>query len=778
MHELLNDFKVQARVTKRRQRRRRAWAFGKTIIFLACIALSYQFNVVRLFKGFVNDGVVAEVDLAVPAGAQISAGGNFSIESAEQMRDPVFLFHDTASKSSDNKFEIQFEKSSSAIAQSQGVFYVSDKMMGSSVRLMTSLPALPQDFALMGASSVEDRVAIAGDQGGELFEQKISTDPAVNANDGWDELVIGRKTVGDAAIEAKDNQTAKLFGSSSAVILAAENRKEIGREFVVKSLFTRDLSSMLREAGVDERSVGLAAEAAARLLNIRQMQPGYLAAFRQDSQKDDDTPRRIVQLSLFDTKGLIGSLGLGENMVYSVIEDPWKKEWLASYAKDSSQSPSGKRFRIMDGIYSAGLRNDIPPNVISETIMQMARAYNIGQFIQSDDNFSIIYSNTAREPGRNDGHVLYASVTHNDETLSCYVLKPSVDGDFTCMTDKDTVTERLGPSGFVVPVNGVFRSGFGPRVHPILGGVRLHEGVDWAAAPGTPVKAAFDGTVEFAGVKGGYGNFIKISHPNGLATGYAHLSGLAKEIQVGKIVRSGDVIGYVGSTGLSTGPHLHFELYVGGRAVDPLNFSNDTAHEGTDAEVDRLIQRIIKVESGGSATAKNPLSSATGLGQFIDETWLRMIRSYRPDIANSMDRDDVLSLRFDPSLSREMVYNLATENEADIRRSGHAATAGNLYLAHFLGSAGAVAVLNAAPDQAIESVVGNSVVAANPFLYGKSTSWIIDWAETKMTGRNSIGYETQARLPEAVRIKNSRFKSYSKAIDDMLTAINQRQPSS
>jgi murein DD-endopeptidase MepM/ murein hydrolase activator NlpD len=778
MHELLTDFKVQVRATKKRKQKRRAAAFAKAFIFFACVALSFQFNLARFFGDFANDGAVTEATLAVPASGQISSGGSFSIEPAEQMRDPVFLFRDAVSKSTKNKFEIQFEKSSSAVAQSKGVFYVNDKMMGSSVRLMTALPALPQDFALMGASSVEDRVAIAGYQGGELFAREMPNDPLINTNAGWDGLAVGLQSDAELTAKAKDNQTAALFGSSSATILATENRKEIGREFVIKALFTRDLDSMLREAGVDETSVGLVAEAVARLLNIRQMQPEYLVAFRLDSQKNGGASRAIVQLSLFDTNGLVGSLGLSESSVYSVIEDPWKEEWLTSYSKDSSQSSLSQRFRIMDGIYSAGLRNDIPPHVISETIMQMARAYNIGQFIQSDDQFSIIYSDTTREPGRNDGHVLYASVTHNGETLSCYVLKPSIDGDFTCMTDKDTVTERLGPNGFVVPVNGVLRSGFGPRVHPILGSVRVHEGVDWAAAPGTPVKAAFDGTIEFAGVKGGYGNFIKIGHSNGLGTGYAHLSGFAKEIQVGEIVRSGDVIGFVGSTGFSTGPHLHFELYVAGRAVDPLNFSNDTAQDGQVAEVDKLIQRIIKVESGGSATAKNSLSSATGLGQFIDSTWLRMIRAYRPDIANSMNREDVLSLRFDPSLSREMVYNLATENEADIRKSGHIGTAGNLYLAHFLGSAGAVAVLSAAPDQAIESVVGNGVVAANPFLYGKSTSWTVNWAAKKMNGRDSTRYETQARLPEATRIKNSRFRNYSKAIDDMLTAIKEQRQGS
>jgi murein DD-endopeptidase MepM/ murein hydrolase activator NlpD len=777
MHELLSDFKIQARAMQKRRQRRRFVALSKILICLACIILSYQFNVIRLVTHLNDESEIADAGFAVPNGEQISFGGNFAIDTAEQMRDPVFLFRDVAGKQSKNKFEIRFQKASTAVAQTDGVFYVSDRMMGSSVRLMTALPALPQDFALMGTTSVDERILAAGGLADEIVERGTATDFTMQGGAGWDELVGGGGSDASLANTFKV-ETASKFGSSSVFVLLSTARKEVSREFVVKTLFVRDLAGMLVETGVAELSAKAAADAAAKLLNIRTMQSGYLVALRLEGDTVNGEPRRIVQLSLFDTRGLIGSLGLSEDDTYSAVEDPWKKEWLASYTKDSTLNPTERRYRIMDGIYSAGLRNDIPPHIISETIMQMARAYNIGQFIQSSDKFSIIYSETARQFDSNDGHVLYASVTHNDETLSCYVLKPSVGGDFTCMTDKDTVTERLGPSGFVTPVNGVLRSGFGPRVHPILGGVRLHEGVDWAAPPGTPVVAAFEGTIQSAAVNRGYGNFIKIAHPNGLATGYAHLSEFAKDVRVGKVVRAGEVIGFVGSTGQSTGPHLHFELYVDGRPVDPLNFSTETALDTPPGEVDKLVQRIINVESGGSTNAKNPLSSATGLGQFIDETWLRMIRSYRPDIANSMNRDDLLSLRFDPSLSREMVYNLANENEADIRRAGHAATAGNLYLAHFLGSAGAVTVMNAAPDEAIEAVVGNDVVSANPFLHGKSTSWIINWAARKMTGRNSIGFDRQARLPEAARIKNSRFKNYSEAIDKMLASITQSRQGS
>jgi murein DD-endopeptidase MepM/ murein hydrolase activator NlpD len=114
-------------------------------------------------------------------------------------------------------------------------------------------------------------------------------------------------------------------------------------------------------------------------------------------------------------------------------------------------------------------------------------------------------------------------------------------------------------------------SGFGPRFHPLLNEKRMHTGVDWASAPGTPVLAAGNGTIEEVGRKGHYGNYIRIRHANGYHTAYGHLSRFAEGAAVGVKVRQGQVIAFVGSTGLSSGPHLHFEVLVNKQFVDPLS---------------------------------------------------------------------------------------------------------------------------------------------------------------------------------------------------------------
>ncbi len=120
------------------------------------------------------------------------------------------------------------------------------------------------------------------------------------------------------------------------------------------------------------------------------------------------------------------------------------------------------------------------------------------------------------------------------------------------------------------PVPGRVDSFFGPRVHPIYGTVKMHNGVDMDGAKGQPIVAFASGRVIFSGVKGGYGNAVMIDHGGGMVTLYAHQSKLA--VKVGQRVEGGQVIGYVGSTGLSTGPHLHFEVRIDGRPVDPMTY--------------------------------------------------------------------------------------------------------------------------------------------------------------------------------------------------------------
>ena len=164
--------------------------------------------------------------------------------------------------------------------------------------------------------------------------------------------------------------------------------------------------------------------------------------------------------------------------------------------------------------------------------------------------------------------MLFASLTTGGETRRYYRFQSADDGlvDFYDETGKSA-------KKFLVRkplADGIMRSGFGNRHHPLLRYTKMHTGVDWAAPMGTPIYASGNGAIDKLGWEGGYGRYIRIRHANGYQTAYGHMSAFARNMAEGKRVRQGQVIGYVGSTGLSTGAHLHYEIMVNGRPVDPM----------------------------------------------------------------------------------------------------------------------------------------------------------------------------------------------------------------
>jgi len=144
-----------------------------------------------------------------------------------------------------------------------------------------------------------------------------------------------------------------------------------------------------------------------------------------------------------------------------------------------------------------------------------------------------------------------------------------------------------------------------------------------------------------------------------------------------------------------------------------------------------LVDSIIGVESGGDPNARNPNSSASGPGQFIDSTWLSTIRAHRPDLASQSD-DALLALKTDPQLSAEMTGAYAQDNQAILSKAGVPVTPGSTYLAHFAGQQGAVKVLQADPNASVSDILGSKVVAANPFLQGMTAQGLQAWAAKKM----------------------------------------------
>jgi murein DD-endopeptidase MepM/ murein hydrolase activator NlpD len=222
--------------------------------------------------------------------------------------------------------------------------------------------------------------------------------------------------------------------------------------------------------------------------------------------------------------------------------------------------------RLYQSVYETALRNSVPRPVIDDLVRIYSYDVDFQRRAQPGDSFEVLYSGE-EEPGASND-VLFAALTVGGETKKFYRYQ----------SPDDSVVDYYDETGksakkFLVrkPVGaGIMRSGFGFRRHPILGYSKMHTGVDWASPYGTPIFASGNGTVEKVGWEGGYGKYVRVKHNNGYETAYGHMSAFARGIEPGKKVRQGQVIGFVGSTGLSTGAHVHYEIVVNGRFVDPM----------------------------------------------------------------------------------------------------------------------------------------------------------------------------------------------------------------
>jgi len=248
-----------------------------------------------------------------------------------------------------------------------------------------------------------------------------------------------------------------------------------------------------------------------------------------------------------------------------------------------------KEYIIKDSLYSDGIKNGVPANILTKLIKLYSFDLDFQRDIRINTKVSVSFETIIIE-GRKEiffGDIVYSIIKINKNILEYYKFK--TDDDYIDYFNKKG--ENVKKSILKTPLDGArLSSGFGIRKHPILGYNKMHKGVDFAAPKGTPIYAGGNGIVEFAGYNGGYGKFIKIRHNNEYKTAYAHLSGFKKGIGKGVRVNQGDVIGYVGSTGRSTGPHLHYEIIFQNKQINPLKLKLPSGKKLKGKELDRFRQ--------------------------------------------------------------------------------------------------------------------------------------------------------------------------------------------
>ncbi|MBY3347987.1 peptidoglycan DD-metalloendopeptidase family protein [Rhizobium laguerreae] len=643
-----------------------------------------------------------------------------------------------------------------------------------SQKLMTAIPSSPEDFAFFQA------------QRNPAVEAVPTAEPAAEADDGdaqQDDSVLqnavpqvganaqsngGWSNIDDAGLEGSDASYRKTeIADNTSTIALIANQFRVPRKVddVHRVVNETPAGDFLKANGVDLVEADAISTKYNEATGNDRLHAGAVVALRYLSEIGEDRHRRkLVQIAFYEASSFQVAFAADDTGALVNAADPWVDTDLLKTLDGTDDTIGGQRFRLLDGIYSVGLRNSIASAIVGETIMYLSRGHDLGGFAATGDTLTLVYSNDGRATPAGQNRIFYAGIEGKNVAIHCFVFLPSNGKELACFETGDRSGTVDVATGMVMPVAGAVSSTFGPRRHPVLGKILMHEGVDWAAPIGTPVRAAYAGRVTFSGENGSFGNFIQIDQNNGRAEGYAHLNGMAPGIEVGKMVAAGDVIGFVGTTGQSTGPHLHFEVYENGKPVDPMRTVTAANDRGSQA-VDGLVDRIIRIESGGAADIKNPFSTATGLGQFIESTWITMMKTYRPDLTQSLDRDALLALRTDPTLSREMIANLARENKADLEAAGQTATAGRLYLAHFLGPQGAISVLSSDDNMSLETLLGAPVVRANPFLSGKDVAFVKGWADQLMRSKASQSGTADAPKQQEA---SPEFLSFKAAIESVL----------
>ena len=272
--------------------------------------------------------------------------------------------------------------------------------------------------------------------------------------------------------------------------------------------------------------------------------------------------------------------------------------------------------RIGSSLYRSARAAGAPAKAVEAYIRAVATQTEIDR-LGADDRFDIILEHRRAATGETEsGKLLYAGLSR-DRGKDLQLMQWGQDGR-TQWFEASGVGKTSGL--LQRPVPGSVSSNFGMRRHPILGYSRMHKGMDFRAGYGTPILAASDGRVTGAGWHGGYGKQVRISHGGGLSTSYSHMSRFT--VSPGTQVRRGQVIGYVGSTGLSTGPHLHYEMYRNGAAINPASVKFTTRAQLAGGDLARFrstLRNLLSVPTGGNraapvrqAKAEAPAKTANG----------------------------------------------------------------------------------------------------------------------------------------------------------------------
>ena len=397
---------------------------------------------------------------------------------------------------------------------------------------------------------------------GPSFETVMAPAPAPMSDAHWEEA----RTLGFAPL-AYGGDTGRRMAATAAVEPLTETPERPRIDLVATMGRGDTLADVLRRSGVARAEADQVAAMIGGVIPLDEVKAGTALNVTLGRRASRDVPRPLDALAFrarFDLKLAVtrvdGALAL-QRIDIKVDDTPLRIQGA-----------------VGSSLYRAARAAGAPAKSVEAFLRALGTHVNVGS-LRADDRFDIIVEHRRAETGETEtGQLLYAGLDRA-KGKDVQLMQWTVGGKSQWFEASGVGKE----SGMLQrPVPGKVTSNFGSRRHPILGYTRMHKGLDFRAGHGTPILAASDGKVTRAGWAGGYGRQVRIDHGGGLATSYSHMSRISAK--PGAHVKKGQVIGYVGSTGLSTGPHLHYEMYRNGKAVNPasVKFTSRAQLSGSD----------------------------------------------------------------------------------------------------------------------------------------------------------------------------------------------------
>ena len=349
-----------------------------------------------------------------------------------------------------------------------------------------------------------------------------------------------------------------------------ENEKQEGGKIIITVKKNDTFSKIIDPFFPNNRIKNSIIKELNKVYNFRTLSIGQKIYFYKD--EENNTNKIVLPIS-FSTDLIIiisnGSISLSKEKISTT------KETVSS------------EFTIFSSLYEDGIKAGIPLKTLTDAIRLYSFDIDFQRDIQKNTKFSISYEVLFNDERKNItyGDIQYINLKLQNNTLEYFQFKTD-DGFFDYFNQQG---KNVKKSILKTPIDGArLSSNFGMRKHPILGYSKMHKGVDFAAPKGTPVYAGGNGIIEYVGYNGGYGKSIRIRHNNAYKTVYAHLLGFQKSVSKGKRVNQGDIIGYVGSTGSSTGPHLHYEILFQNKQINPMKMKLPSGKILSGSELERF----------------------------------------------------------------------------------------------------------------------------------------------------------------------------------------------